>query len=73
MADTVKEEEFRDDEGLDEHHDAGCDDGQKGDNVQSPKNVQNDETWSSQGIAATGPLEATHYAEMKMEGEQGAV
>lgn len=55
MADSVEEEEFADDEGLDKHDRARSDDGKKTDDVEDSDDVKNDISWSSQGS-----LEAAH-------------
>ena len=61
MADAVEEEEFRDDEGLDEHDNAGCDDSQKGNYVHHADDVEDDVPRASHGVAgSTGALEARH-------------
>ena len=54
MADTVKEEEFGDDEGLDQHDETSCDDRQKGDYVHHTDGVEDDVAWASQGSLEEG-------------------
>ena len=49
MGDAVEEEELRDDEGFDQHDEAACDDGEKGDYVHHAKDIEDDVAWSSQG------------------------
>ena len=61
MADTVEEEELRDDEGLDEHDRAGGDDGQQSDDVEDADDIKDDVAWASQGVAgATRAFEERH-------------
>ena len=54
MADTVKEEEFGDDEGLDQHDEASCHDSQKGDYVHHTDGVEDDVAWTGQGFLEEG-------------------
>ena len=54
MADTVKEEEFGDDKGLDQHDEASCYDRQKGDYVHHTDGVEDDVAWTSQGFLEEG-------------------
>lgn len=62
MTDAVEEEELRDDEGLDQHHNASGDDGQERDDIQNADDVEDDVPRTSHGIAgAVGALEARHY------------
>ena len=48
MAHTVEEEEFGDDEGLDEHGEAGADTGQEREYVHDADGVEDDVAWASQ-------------------------
>lgn len=48
MADRIEEEEFGDDEGLDEHGEAGDDDREQGDDVEGADYVEDDVAWTSQ-------------------------
>ena len=52
MAHTVKEEEFRDDEGLDEHGEACTGAGDEGNDVHDADGVEDDVTWTGQGFLA---------------------
>lgn len=56
MGHTVEEEEFRDDEGLDQHDEASCDDGKKGDYIHHADDVEDEVAWTSQGS-----LEERHF------------
>lgn len=54
VADCVKEEEFGDDEGLDEHGEGGDDDGEEGDDVHGADDVEDDKAWTRQGFLEEG-------------------
>lgn len=48
MADGVEEEKFGDDKSLDEHGEAGDDDGEEADDVQGADDIKDDVAWTSQ-------------------------
>ncbi len=58
MANSVEEEEFADNERLDKHNRASCDDGKKGHDVEDSNNVENHVAWTSQRL-----FEENHLAE----------
>jgi hypothetical protein len=49
----IKEEELADDESLDNHDRACCDDSHQADDIEHPNDVEDDITWSSQGLSET--------------------
>jgi hypothetical protein len=51
----IEEEEFADDESLDDHHRASCNDCQQADDIEHPQDVEDDIAWPSQRFP-----EATH-------------
>lgn len=57
MADRVEEEEFRDDEGFDEHGEAGDNDGEETDDVHGPDDVEDDVAWTCQRFLKERHLE----------------
>jgi len=50
MTDGVEEEEARGRGSLDQHEDAGCDDGQEADDVHDADDVEDDVAWTGQGL-----------------------
>ena len=54
MANSVEEEEARGRGRLDQHEDAGCDDGQEADDVHDADDVEDDVAWSGQGLIGEG-------------------
>jgi len=49
----IKEEELADDERLDNHDRARCDDSHQADDIEHPNDVEDDISWSSQGFSET--------------------
>lgn len=50
MTDCVKEEEFRYDEGFDQHNRARCNDGQETDDVHHANGIKDYVAWTRQGL-----------------------
>ena len=50
MADSIKEEEMRIRVDLHQHHNAGCDDCKKADDVHDPNAIQDDVAWASERL-----------------------
>jgi hypothetical protein len=44
----IEEEEFADDEGLDKHDGARCDDCQQADDIEDSYSIEDDKAWPSQ-------------------------
>lgn len=50
MTHAIKEEEFRDDEGLHEHGEACADASEESDDIHGANGVEDDEAWAGQGL-----------------------